>query len=334
MAVCSSSYNTARGLYDAAFLHSKKVQNWDESAMPTELRVRKYAVLVVVLLLLVGFGILAISEFFQHKSVIPAAVQAGEPLYTTYCASCHKSHGRGIPGEVPPLANADYLYTHPVEHLIRFLLFGYKGRIVVNNEEYRSFHQPFAQFLTDQQLAQVMSYVYNAWTNLGPIVSADTVAFYRRQGRPVTTAEVLEPQKGLDIEQIPRDLLLKHGQKVYRWYCRNCHGLDGKGRPGVYPPLKNSDYLAQQPIDTIIHNVVFGLQRPIRVNGVVYQGRRMPPLSPKVSDIDLAAVLAYIFAKMTPREFTLDLRKIRQIRQQQFEPLSYRKADERPSNGQ
>jgi len=281
--------------------------------MSEETRSRKYVVLLVVLLLLVGFGILAISEFFQHKSVIPEAVQAGEPLYTTYCASCHKSHGRGIPGEVPPLANADYLYNHSVDHLIRFLLFGYKGWMVVNNEK---------------------SYVYNAWTNLGPIISPDTVAFYRQQGQPVTTAEVLEPQVGLSIEYIPQNLLLKHGQKVYRWYCRNCHGVDGKGRPGIYPPLKNSDYLAQQPIDTIIHNVVFGLQRPITVNGIVYQGRRMPPLSPKVSDIDLAAVLVYVFATMTPRDFAPNLPKIRQIRQQQFKPSAYRKAGKRPSNGQ
>jgi len=235
---------------------------------------------------------------------------------------------------VPPLANADYLYNHSVDHLIRFLLFGYKGWMVVNNEEYRSFHQPFAPFLTDQQLAQVLSYVYNAWTNLGPIISPDTVAFYRQQGQPVTTAEVLEPQVGLSIEYIPQNLLLKHGQKVYRWYCRNCHGVDGKGRPGIYPPLKNSDYLAQQPIDTIIHNVVFGLQRPITVNGIVYQGRRMPPLSPKVSDIDLAAVLVYVFATMTPRDFAPNLPKIRQIRQQQFKPSAYRKAGKRPSNGQ
>ncbi len=290
-----------------------------------------YAVLFIAILFLVGFGILAISEFFQHQSEIPPEVRSGEPLYVTYCASCHKKHGRGVPGSIPPLANADYLYTHSLSHIVRLLLFGYKGEMVVNNERYHSIHQPFADYLSDLQMAQLLSYVYNAWTNVGPIVSPDTVKLYREEGRPVSRSEVLTPRVGLNVRQIPRDLILRHGRKVYRWYCRNCHGIDGKGHPGIHPPLKQSDYLATQPIDTIIHNIVFGLQRPIVVNGTVYEGRRMPPLSPRVSDLDLAAVLVYIFTEMTPREFDLDFQRIYRIRRQQIPRVGYRKAQERPS---
>ncbi|NIV18903.1 MAG: c-type cytochrome [Woeseiaceae bacterium] len=82
------------------------------------------------------------------------------------------------------------------------------------------------------------------------------------------------------------------GEAVYLANCSACHRPDGTGLVGAFPPLAGSDYL-QGDRREVIAAALFGLQGPITVNGVEYNGV-MPSLG-HLPDEDLAAAITYVF---------------------------------------
>jgi mono/diheme cytochrome c family protein len=83
---------------------------------------------------------------------------------------------------------------------------------------------------------------------------------------------------------------IARGKEVYVNYCIACHMGNGGGIPEVYPPLAKSDYLMKTP-EKAIHAIKFGLQGPIKVNGVAYDGV-MP--EPGLDADEVADVMNYI----------------------------------------
>ncbi|MEQ1631939.1 MAG: PVC-type heme-binding CxxCH protein [Planctomycetota bacterium] len=81
------------------------------------------------------------------------------------------------------------------------------------------------------------------------------------------------------------------GAAVYSRTCIACHGDGGKGLAPAFPPLDGSDWLTGKD-DRAIDIVLHGLMGPITVNGVDYQNV-MPPLSPSLSDAEIADVLTH-----------------------------------------
>jgi mono/diheme cytochrome c family protein len=82
------------------------------------------------------------------------------------------------------------------------------------------------------------------------------------------------------------------GAKVYTTNCSSCHQANGKGQPGVFPPLAGNPFVTG-PADKVIHVVKDGLSGKITVNGVTYNGQ-MPAWKGTLSDSDIAAVVTYI----------------------------------------
>lgn len=80
------------------------------------------------------------------------------------------------------------------------------------------------------------------------------------------------------------------GEAIYGEFCVTCHLADGKGIEGVYPPLAGSDYLLENPTQSI-HALKFGLYKDIEVNGVKYN-TAMP--APGLTDQEIADVMNYI----------------------------------------
>jgi glucose/arabinose dehydrogenase/mono/diheme cytochrome c family protein len=98
-------------------------------------------------------------------------------LYTTYCSACHQGNGLGAPGRFPPLAGSDWVTGDP-QRLIRVVLEGLEGPIEVNGEAYNGFMPPHA-FLSDAELASLLSYVRNNFGNSAPPVSVEEVRALR-----------------------------------------------------------------------------------------------------------------------------------------------------------
>ena len=61
------------------------------------------------------------------------------------------------------------------------------------------------------------------------------------------------------------------GEEIYQDFCLQCHLTSGAGVSGVFPPLKDSDYLMNN-IDKSIAGIKFGLKGEIVVNDEIYDG--------------------------------------------------------------
>lgn len=89
-------------------------------------------------------------------------LQHGERIYTQACLACHQATGAGIPNAFPPLAESDFL-NEDVARAIQVVRHGLTGEITVNGNIYNSVMPP--QNLSDQEIASVLTYIYNNWGN-------------------------------------------------------------------------------------------------------------------------------------------------------------------------
>jgi len=83
---------------------------------------------------------------------------------------------------------------------------------------------------------------------------------------------------------------LVQGKKSYVRTCQACHQADGKGLPGVYPPLAGSPWLLSSE-ERAIKILIKGMSGKIEVEGETFNGN-MPPVG-DWKDRDIAAVLTY-----------------------------------------
>lgn len=101
----------------------------------------------------------------------------GQKVYTAQCIACHQAGGQGIPAAFPPLAGSDYLLADK-QRAINVPLKGLTGKVTVNGMDYNSAMPSFAH-LSDQEIADVMTYVLTSWGNEGEAVTADEVKSLR-----------------------------------------------------------------------------------------------------------------------------------------------------------
>jgi nitrite reductase (NO-forming) len=91
----------------------------------------------------------------------------GERLYTANCAACHQANGEGIPVAFPPLAASDFLHADR-DRAIGVLVNGLDGAITVNGDTFNGVMP--ALRLSDEDVANVLTYVYSQWGNSGQVV--------------------------------------------------------------------------------------------------------------------------------------------------------------------
>ncbi len=95
----------------------------------------------------------------------------GKPIYARECASCHGTTGQGMPPDYPPLAGNQSIQMAFAVNPIRMVLNGgYPPGTSGNPMPYGM--PPFAQKLTDDEVAAVVTYIRTAWGNRGEPVSA------------------------------------------------------------------------------------------------------------------------------------------------------------------
>ena len=99
-------------------------------------------------------------------------IEFGERVYKQNCMACHQVDGRGVQGAFPPLAKSDYLNADVIRS-IKAVKNGLEGPIKVNGESFSSVMPALG--LSDADIANVLTYVYNSWGNSGKVVSAKDV---------------------------------------------------------------------------------------------------------------------------------------------------------------
>lgn len=122
--------------------------------------------------------LLGCTSLKAQKEEINESITRGSLLYKNLCAGCHKPDGSGYTEKrlTPPLAKSDYLMKNK-SNGITAVLFGLKGKIIVNNVEYDRV-MPLVPW-TDQEISDVLNFVRNSWGNKGDFISKTEVAKLR-----------------------------------------------------------------------------------------------------------------------------------------------------------
>nr|WP_315229377.1 cytochrome c [uncultured Albidiferax sp.] len=84
----------------------------------------------------------------------------------------------------------------------------------------------------------------------------------------------------------------EHGGKLYEQHCAQCHGAQGQGVAGAYPPLAGNRAVTMASTANLVHAVRSGGFAPSTAGNPRPFG--MPPFVLVLSDADIAAVLTHI----------------------------------------
>ncbi|RZN87120.1 MAG: c-type cytochrome, partial [Verrucomicrobiaceae bacterium] len=125
----------------------------------------------------------------------------GHEVYSRegHCITCHQSDGKGLPAAMfPPLAGTKWI-NGSEERLIKLTLHGLLGPIEVKGKKYPG-QVPMTAFqqLSNEEIAAVLTYVRNTFSNKAPMIT------------PAKVAEVRKATKAQNGFLAPADLLEEH----------------------------------------------------------------------------------------------------------------------------
>jgi nitrite reductase (NO-forming) len=120
-----------------------------------------------------GFVQQATAEAAKGVLSKEAQIAAGKVLFQGTCSACHQADGKGLPNVFPPLAGSDFLNADK-KRAIGIPLNGSAGAVTVNGQTFNSVMPPMSQ-LNDDEIANILTYVYSEWGNSGQRVSTDEV---------------------------------------------------------------------------------------------------------------------------------------------------------------
>ncbi len=98
--------------------------------------------------------------------VQPRVLELGRKIYSVQCAMCHGAEGKGAPPAFPPLANNQSIAMDSPVNSIRMVLNGGYAPGTQKNPRPHGM-PPFAQLLSDAEVAAVVTYIRVSWDNHG-----------------------------------------------------------------------------------------------------------------------------------------------------------------------
>jgi mono/diheme cytochrome c family protein len=128
-----------------------------------------------------GGGAAAKSGNAQLQTGLAASV-AGKQVYLTQCLACHQVDAAGVQGMNPPLIKTKFVLGDKPT-LVKIVLNGMTGAVNINGDTYHNVMAPHSE-LTDQQIADVLTYVRNSFGNKASAVTAAQVKAIRAANKP------------------------------------------------------------------------------------------------------------------------------------------------------
>ncbi|MGO1246323.1 MAG: c-type cytochrome [Oceanisphaera sp.] len=125
-----------------------------------------------------------ILAFEPKEDTTTAALQAGSDLsqgallYVENCMVCHRADGLGIPRIFPALAENSAIFAKNPQSVIQVTLEG--GKMPSNNKDVMDFAMPSFNHMSDDEVASVINFIRNGWTNQAPEVAASEVKHIRQ----------------------------------------------------------------------------------------------------------------------------------------------------------
>jgi len=136
-------------------------------------------VLVSLLLTLLGSSLIAQTKTTVKRPAVKsssnstslrASLTRGKTVYAANCLACHQADGSGVPNLNPPLIQTSWVLGSKVV-LVNQVLNGSKGKVEIDGDRFENAMPPQAH-LSDQQIADVLTYVRNSFGNKAAVVTA------------------------------------------------------------------------------------------------------------------------------------------------------------------
>ena len=105
------------------------------------------------------------------------SMERGKKVYDQYCMPCHMPDGSGVPRLNPPLIKTTYVIGDK-KRFIEIVLKGFDEQVEIEGEYYTNVMAPH-DFLTDEQVADVVTYVRNSFGNKASIATPAEVKAVR-----------------------------------------------------------------------------------------------------------------------------------------------------------
>jgi mono/diheme cytochrome c family protein len=227
------------------------------------LTARAATTLIAAAMLSATVALEARSQTAQSQTLAQAEFkwqELGAQVFNASCGICHQPNGLGVAGAFPPLAGhvaESFAQRNGREYLVRLVLFGLEGAIVVKGSTFAGAMPPWAQ-LSDSEIAAALDHVLTAWGNdkllpsdFVPILPSDVTA---ARAQRMTAGEVFALRReiipaapGGVAGAVPAPTALtftaeqaERGEAAYGHNCQDCHGttLDNGEFGGA--PLKGS----------------------------------------------------------------------------------------------
>ncbi|GAA5494370.1 hypothetical protein Rhal01_00530 [Rubritalea halochordaticola] len=158
----------------------------------------------------------------KKKLPLSASAKRGAKVYeAATCIACHQPNGDGVPGAFPPLNGSEWLSRNH-EDSIKVVLKGLNGPIKVKGKEFNG-GMPAQESLSDQEIADVLSYVRNSWDNQLGDIAVSEVTRIRKElaGRkdPFTARDfsgsVPKAKHSYELDQSLQDKIgKKHAKRI------------------------------------------------------------------------------------------------------------------------
>jgi mono/diheme cytochrome c family protein len=113
-----------------------------------------------------------------NHSVVAEQTKLGAAIYKQRCEKCHMSSGRGGFLTGPPLAGSAIVQAEDSASLINVILYGQGTSTALPSNSWETM-KPYADVLSDDEVAAVGNYLRASWKNRAPPVTAGEVAGQR-----------------------------------------------------------------------------------------------------------------------------------------------------------
>jgi mono/diheme cytochrome c family protein len=105
----------------------------------------------------------------------------GKKIFAANCQTCHQANGLGVAGQYPPLAGSEFTIGGSRRPAM-IVLKGLQGPVTVKGQQYgTAVMQPWDKTLTDQKIADVLTYERSEWGNNATPVTAEQIAALRKE---------------------------------------------------------------------------------------------------------------------------------------------------------
>ena len=115
-------------------------------------------------------------------------VDAGKAIYVDNCSACHQMNGEGVPGMFPPLKGDANVQDRDPTTIIRVILDGAHAATTAAKPTQLSMPS-FNWKLSNEQIADLATYIRNAWGNTAGTVSQSKVEELRESVRSTSSGQ-------------------------------------------------------------------------------------------------------------------------------------------------